>query len=569
MNAHVIVCGLGRTGFKIFCLLKEQDAEVIGIHDRPLCRDHQPYASDIIVGDPRSPQTLIDAGVHDAHTLVLAGGDDALNLATLTQARVLNPTIRIVNRLFNTSLGSRLDRTLPDHVSMSVAALAAPVFAFAALGSCAIGQLRLNRQPWPIHEEMIDEHHPWLGRPLHELWENRGRMFIYYLPAQNPTDLISAMYEGRCIELGDRLILATQPNIQSSRQTMMQVVQGMLTSINHFQQQIRPTVLVLLALLLTIMTATLTYVTVSLNVSVVDALYFSVGMITGAGGNEGVAEQAPEAIKVFTVVMMLVGTGVIGICYALLNDLILGTRFRRLWNTVRIPQRNHYIVCGLGGIGTNVVNQLRDNGCDVVVIENDPNNRFLPMARSLKVPVIQGDASLAATLQAAHIRQASALITVTSDDVANLEIALSAKGLVPQLPVIMRTQDPDFAPQAQQIFDFEAILSPADLAAPAFAAAALGGRILGNGMTGNTLWVAIATIITPGHPFCGRRVKEAAMEVDFVPLHIETAYQSIHGWDLLEVHLSAGDVLYMTLPAKNLQLLWRSHPTPLAVPLQL
>lgn len=568
MKPRVIVCGLGRTGFKIFCLLKEQDAEVIGIHDRPLHANQLQYASDIVVGDIRSAQTLLEAGVHEAHTLVLASSDDALNLAILTQARVLNPHIRIVNRLFNTSLGSRLDRTLPDHVSMSVAALAAPVIAFAALGSRAIGQLRLTHQPWPIHEERIDEGHPWQGRYLQDLWENRSRMLIYYLPAQDQTDLVSGLYQGRQLGVGDRLIVATQPNIRSSQQTLSQAFQGIMTHVNHFQQQVRPTLIVLLALILTILTATLTYVAVSLDVSMVDALYFSVGMITGAGGNEAVAEEAAGPIKVFTVFMMLLGTGVIGVCYALLNDFVLGTRFRRLWNTVRVPQRNHYIVCGLGGIGMKVVNQLRSNGCDVVIVEQDPSNRFLSMAQSLKIPVIQGDASLSATLHAAHLHHAEALIAVTSDDVANLEIALSAKGLVPKLPVIMRTQDPDFAPLASQVFDFEAILSPADLAAPSFAAAALGGRILGNGMTGNTLWIAIATIITPGHPFCGRRVKEAAMDADFVPLYVETTHQSLHGWDLLESNLSAGDVLYMTLPAKNLQLLWRSHPTPLAVPIQ-
>jgi hypothetical protein len=46
-------------------------------------------------------------------------------------------------------LGDRLDYTLPEHVTMSVAALAAPVFAFAALGNLAIGQLRLFNQLGP------------------------------------------------------------------------------------------------------------------------------------------------------------------------------------------------------------------------------------------------------------------------------------------------------------------------------------------------------------------------------------------------------------------------------------
>ena len=103
-----------------------------------------------------------------------------MNLAVLTQARVLNPHIRVVNRLFNASLGDRLDHSLSDHFSMSVSALSAPIFAFAALGNRAIGQLQLFKQTWAIREEYVDEDHPWLGRPLSELWEDRSRMLIYY-----------------------------------------------------------------------------------------------------------------------------------------------------------------------------------------------------------------------------------------------------------------------------------------------------------------------------------------------------------------------------------------------------
>ena len=116
---------------------------------------------------------------------------------------------------------------------------------------------------------------------------------------------------------------------------------------------------------------------------------------------------------------------------------------------------------------------------------------------------------------------------------------------------------------AQQVFEFEAVLSPTELAAPAFAAAALGERILGNGMTADSLWVALATLITPGHPFCGRSVKEAAMDTDFVPLYIETAHQTIHGWGLLNSYLNVGDVLYMTIPAVGLEQLWRVVPSSL------
>ncbi|NEP58488.1 MAG: potassium channel protein [Symploca sp. SIO2G7] len=561
MKPRIIVCGLGLTGYKIFCLLRQQGAAVVGISDQPL-----PHIGDsIIVGNLRTPSTLLAAGIQEANTLVISTNDDALNLAILTQARVLNPQIRIINRLFNQTLGKRLDQTLPHHVSLSVSALAAPVFAFAALGSQAIGKLELFNQTWPIYEELIDEDHPWLGRHLSDLWESRSRMLIYYLPAHGQLDLISAVVKGKQLQLGDRLIIGTQPRVRSYRRSWLRKLLKVITNLRQFQRHGQSMLMVTLILLLTIMAATVTYVCVNLNTSIVDALYFSVGMITGAGGQEKVAEQSPDSIKVFTAIMMLVGAGVIGIYYALLNDFILGTRFNQFWDAARVPNGNHYIVCGLGDIGIQIVHQLHSLGYEVVVIERDPNNRFLATARSVGVPVILEDASLSTTLKAANVYTAQAMLAVTSSDMTNVEITLSAKALASKLPVVVRNQDPEFALTAKQVFNFAMVLSPTELATPSFAAAALGERILGNGITGNTLWVALATLITPRHPFCGRQVKEAAMSADFVPLYIETRGYMIHAWELLETSLKTGDVLYLTMPATGLEQLWRINPTQLGV----
>lgn len=532
----------------------------MGIHDQPIPGE----VEDVVIGELRSASTLIRARLMDSQTLVLASDDEALNLAILTQARVLNPRIRIINRLFNTSLGDRLDHTLPDHVTMSVAALVAPVFAFAAQGNRAIGQLRLFNQTWPIHEEYIDDNHPWKGRQLSQLWDERSRMLIYYLPAKGQMDLVSAVICGQLLQPGDRLIVGTQPNIRTSRKSWVRKLLKVSTNLRQFQHHAQPVLVVALALMITIFIATLTYSCFQLKTSVIDALYFSVGMITGAGGDD-ITEKAPPSIKLFTIALMLVGAAVIGIWYALLTDFVLGTRFKQFWDAARVPQKNHYIVCGLSGIGVQIVHQLYTNGHEVVVIDRDLNNRFLNTVRSWGIPVIQEDASLSATLKDANIHQAEALLAVTSNDMVNLEIALSAKGLAPKLPVVVRNEDPLFANTVQQVFDFEAVLNPTELAAPAFAAAALGGRILGNGMTGDSLWVSLATLITPGHPFCGKRVKEAAIDADFVPLYIETNCQTVHGWDVLETCLSAGDVLYLTMPAVGLDQLWRTTPSQLMV----
>jgi voltage-gated potassium channel Kch len=220
-------------------------------------------------------------------------------------------------------------------------------------------------------------------------------------------------------------------------------------------------------------------------------------------------------------------------------------------------------VCGLGDIGIKAIEQLHTNGYDVVVIDRDPNCRFLSTAQGLKIPIIQADATLPASLKAANIEKAEAVLAVTSNDMTNLEIALTAKGVVPQLPVVVRSEDPRFALMVQQVFDFERVLNPTEMAAPAFAAAAIGGRILGNGMTAGSLWVAIATLITPAHPFYHQTVKESAMKADFVPLYIQTQEGTVHGWKLLETSLDVGDVLYLTIPGNKLELLWRTTPSKL------
>jgi Trk K+ transport system NAD-binding subunit len=555
MKPRIIVCGLGRTGYKIFSLLRQQGAAVVGISDRPIPSERQ---EDLVIGDLRSPATLVGAGIRNAHTLVLAGNDDALNLAVLTQARLLNPRIRIINRLFNHTLGERLDSTLPDHTSMSVSSLAAPIFAFAAQGDRAIGQLHLFDRTWPIQEIVIDEHHPWRGMKLSELWDNPSRMLIYYLCARGEIDLVSAVVEDISLEVGDRLIIGTKPTVRTKRRSTLQKFFRGMTKLRQYQRYTGPVMLVSLTLLLTILLATATYIFSNHNNSLVDSLYFSVGMITGAGGQEQVAEKAPSGIKLFTAVMMIVGAAIIGICYALLNDFVLGSRFKQFLDVARVPSRHHYIICGLGGIGIEVVRQLQAQGHEVVAIESDHNNRFLHTARSLGVPVILEDARMPATLKAANIEQAAAIIVVTSDDMVNVEVGLTAKAIAPKLPAVLRSQDPQFAQSVQEVFEFDTVLCPTELATHAFAAAALGGRILGNGMTEDLLWVALATLITPKHPFCGRTIETAAMTANFVPLYLERGQCRIHSWELLQVSLQPGDVLYLTMPATELEQLWRA-----------
>lgn len=256
MKPLIIVSGLGRTGYKIYQLLKQQGAEVVGLSDRTLVVQEDDR---IIVGDLCSPQVLIEAGIKEATTIVLASNDDALNIAILTQAKTLNPKIRIVNRLYNQTLGQRLDYTVTDHLTMSVARLAAPIFAFSALGSKTIGHLRLFEQTWSLHEEIIDSNHPWYGVSLSHLWENLEQMLIYYLPKIGEMDLVTGVKTEQKLQLGDHLIVAHKTKFKRKSRFLWKQWFKFFFNLSTYKQYVRPVIMVTLILIILIALASIIY----------------------------------------------------------------------------------------------------------------------------------------------------------------------------------------------------------------------------------------------------------------------------------------------------------------------
>jgi Trk K+ transport system NAD-binding subunit len=65
MKPRIIVCNLGRTGYKVFRLLRQQGALVVGIHHQLIPGE---AAGDIIIGELHAASTLTAAGIQQAHT---------------------------------------------------------------------------------------------------------------------------------------------------------------------------------------------------------------------------------------------------------------------------------------------------------------------------------------------------------------------------------------------------------------------------------------------------------------------------------------------------------------------
>ena len=155
------------------------------------------------------------------------------------------------------------------------------------------------------------------------------------------------------------------------------------------------------------------------------------------------------------------------------------------------------IVAGLGSIGYRVALGLVARGVPVVAVEVSDEGRFVSPARAAGIPVYTGDARHASVLKELHLDTARALVASTSDDLVNLSTALNARALRPDLRVVVRLFDPEFAMRVQKGFGIRFTRSVSHLAAPAFAAAAVGSEVVATVPVGDRRVVLFARLRVP------------------------------------------------------------------------
>ena len=150
--------------------------------------------------------------------------------------------------------------------------------------------------------------------------------------------------------------------------------------------------------------------------------------------------------------------------------------------------KGHVVVCGAGRVGYRVVAQLREMGKDVVVVEKREDAAFVSALRDEQVPLLIDDTRSPLCLPRTNVRYASAIVCATDDDLANLNIALDARKLNPNIRVVIRLFDEDLSGKVRDTFKAEA-LSSSSLAAPAMALSALDPRIIHSFHLGKHLMV--------------------------------------------------------------------------------
>lgn len=122
------------------------------------------------------------------------------------------------------------------------------------------------------------------------------------------------------------------------------------------------------------------------------------------------------------------------------TDLIIATEeeiSRKAMNNIISKMTDHYIICGYGRMGKQIVKDLANYNVPCVVVEWNPEQ--FPLLREENIPFVEGKASDDAVLIKAGIKRAKGLISAAPTDEENVFITLTAKDLNPNLFVVARS----------------------------------------------------------------------------------------------------------------------------------
>ena len=154
----------------------------------------------------------------------------------------------------------------------------------------------------------------------------------------------------------------------------------------------------------------------------------------------------------------------------------------------------HVIMCGLDGIGARIAEQLTRAGESIAVLSEFAGPTHAAIVQGRNSTVVDPVGGVAENLAAAGIDHAKALICVTGDDLKNLEFALLARQLRPDVRVVTQLSNVAIGRAMRDGGGPGAVLDVAALAAPAIVEACLRREIHEVAVEGEQFQVAIVPV---------------------------------------------------------------------------
>lgn len=476
-RGHVIVCGLQGLGLRIVEELDRLAERVVVIDPQPDPRHRATLARlgvPLIEADPSDAEALGRCGIPGARALVLTLTEDVANIHAALAAVALDPTINVVMRAFDEEFGRRVESLIPGLVALSSSAIAAPGFVSALLDDGAQRRLDLLGRDVAITEARPDD-----PSVIAVLADQRHDPVVALPPTAGTREPMLCLVDAS----GDPA-RTVAPRRRRRGQWIGAPRPSLIRRVDR-RFWILTAVIAVMVVLATVVFELFT------GIHPLDAVYQAIKGVVG-GADESV--QGTAELRWFALGLTIVGAIILAAFYGLIVDVIMSARVSSILGPHVGDARDHVIVVGFGSVGYRVAMALRDRGIGVVAADPRPEPRWVEAARQRGIALVITDGRDPELLRTLHLDRARGLLAGTDDDAANLAIALRARAMRPDLRIALRMFDPDLATRLESsIGGFESRSVDA-LAAPAFAAAAVGRQVLATIPVGTARILVVARV---------------------------------------------------------------------------
>lgn len=555
-GGHIVVFGVRGVARRIIKQLSSTSQRIVVVDPGASRHEREELMSwdvEYILGSGQSSDSLRAARVAEARAVVCATQDDLVNIEIALLVRELSDTVRVVVQMGNAQVATALRDVARPGAVFDVAQLATASFVEAALGRTT-HELALGDRDFLV----ASFRSPRSGT-FREIWGDMtpvavapaGGGPIASCPSRDALvaedDLVTLL--GTPEQLRELGATTTYERPATPGRTWGGRVRETLAAVNEGLDRPFRYVLGVLALLaaISIVILVAAYQEAGERMSVLDAVYFTAETVATVGfGDFNFRDQEPW-LRVWAIVITLAGATLIAVATALLTNALVTRSLQASLGRQRLTgMREHVVVIGLGQVGSRVALSLREAGYEVAIIDSGDGQRFVAQMEAAGARVMFGDPTMREVQLAAGVPRSVGLAVVTNDDLTNIEIGLSVRGLLGErhLPIALRIFGRNLARVLTTMSEEWKPRSLAELAAPWFIGAALGMDVVGTFYVGSAPYMAARLRIRPGGRFDGIAVEAFRINTRVAAIQRASSgeLESPPGRD---ARLHAGDVAYV------------------------
>jgi voltage-gated potassium channel len=207
---------------------------------------------------------------------------------------------------------------------------------------------------------------------------------------------------------------------------------------------INPTIKVLLFFIVFILSIAFCFSKLE-GISFFDAIYWGVTTCSTVGYGD-ISPKTPYA-KLLTMFLMISGVALLGYLLSTMSDKLMSLNMSKVMGLRKVKISEHVIIVGWNIVAKIALDELRNMGADVVLIDSNQHPEISAMTNT---HFVLGSCQDGTTLKKAGIQTAKAIILVMESDSEVILAVSSIRKVNSSITIIGRIDDLDFAEVAKQ-----------------------------------------------------------------------------------------------------------------------